>query len=75
MGNQAGRTRRALYTTAPCRLKIRHFDLDLSICRIQYRYCSATSAGMVRAHGFVQAVSAEAQLLRSRSSFENVSAM
>jgi len=61
--------RRALYTTAPCRLKIRHFDLNLSVCRYRYRYCSGTSAGMVRAHDLVQAISAEARLLRFRSSF------
>lgn len=75
MGIQAGRTRRALYMTAPCRLQIRHFDLNLRVCPVQYRYCSATSAGMVRAHYFVQAVSAEAQLLGFRSSFGNVSAI
>ncbi len=69
MGHQAGRTRRALYMDAPCRLKIRHFDLNLSVCRYRYRYCSGTSAGMVRAHDLVQAVSAEALLLRFRSSF------
>ena len=75
MGTQAGRTRRALYMTAPCRLKTRHFDQNLCVCQGQYRYCSATSVGMVRAHDFVQAVSAEARLLDFRSSFGIVAAM
>ena len=75
MGIQAGRTRRALYMSAPCRLMTRHFDQNLRVCRGQYRHCSATSVGMVRAHDFVQAVSAEARLLDFRSSSGNVAAM